>query len=103
MRPNNLTVPAPLSPGDGFPQFQRRYGPYWEFWSPKARSDVRITREFGPTDLAYYQWHLLEADPTVAHIEPRVLTIRERVDGKRVARRLWQTIQRVDVMFIVRY
>lgn len=63
-------------------RFVRRYGPYWEFWSPKARSDVRITREYGCTDLAYYLWHLLEADVEVTSIDPGVLNVRERIDGR---------------------
>lgn len=63
-------------------RFVRRYGPYWEFWSPKAHSDVRITREYGCTDLAYYLWHLLEADVEVDTIDPGVLRVRERIDGR---------------------
>jgi hypothetical protein len=62
--------------------FRRQYGPYWEFWSPKAGADVRITPKFGPTDLAYCQWPMLEADPAVASIEPGSISIRERVNGK---------------------
>lgn len=63
-------------------RFVRRYGPYWEFWSPKAHSEVRITREYGCTDLAYYFWHLLEADAEVVSIDPGILSVRERVDGR---------------------
>jgi hypothetical protein len=63
-------------------RFVRRYGPYWEFWSPKANANVRITREYGCTDLAYYLWHLLEADRDVLSIDPGILSVRERIDGR---------------------
>ncbi len=62
--------------------FMLDYGPYWEFWSPKGKTIVRLDRSFGPPDLAYSFWLLLEGDPSIKYIDPAPNKIRECVDGK---------------------